>query len=222
MKFALVGPGHLGRNIFHAAAGQRLVVGEPDCDGGLAREAELGYTTRLQDAASCQTVAVTVPPGACDEIFQTLCPLMQPGSILLNFSTKWYIPDQLRQKFPQLHLLNAKLAGSAWGLSLGLGCLVVLGPADEALAEQVRSCLPGLNIMPGDYAWVENINTQATRAALLAAVGLERELTAQGVPSEMVKAVVEGLMPGVIVSYSRGTLGGFAQSIVDSIQKKSE
>ena len=219
MKFALIGPGQLGREIFHAAAGQRLLIGEGPCaDEALAQEAELGYSSHLWDAAECQVAAVTVPASACGEIFNALCPLMEPGSILLNFATNWDIPEALRERFPCLRLLEAKLLGSAPGMARGLESLVVLSGGEEAIADRVRTYLPGLRIIAGDGDKVRSVNVQATRAALSAAVALERALEEQGIPADLIGAAVGGLMPGVLLSYRAGTLGAFAQEIVSQLK----
>ncbi|MGE4277560.1 MAG: hypothetical protein AB7E30_10360 [Lawsonibacter sp.] len=219
MKFALIGAGQLGREIFRAAAGQRLVVDMAVGDAGaLFQNAELGCTTHLWAAAECQMVAVTVPANACGEIFNTLCPLMQPGSVLLNFSTNWDIPEGLRDRFPYLRLLDAKLLGSAAGMAQGMESLVVLDGSEGAIIDRVRDYLPGLKIISGDCFQVRSINVQATKAALSAAIALEKSLESQGVPADMIGTAVGGLMPGVLVSYHAGTLGAFGREVVSQLK----
>lgn len=214
MNFGLVGPGQLGKMIFQTAVWPRLVVQQVDSDCKDIEElAELGVTNQLENARVCQIVAVAVPANACYKVFLDLCPHMAPGSILLNFSTGWDIPERLKKEFPSLHLLELKLIGSAIGMGLGLRGLAVLNCEDQVVVNQIRSCLPGLAIFSGDSGVVCSINTLATRVALQAAITLEEELSSLKIPKEMTNAAIQGLMPGVLVSYVQGTLGGFARGI---------
>lgn len=219
MSFAVIGPGKLGKILFQAAAGPRLVIGRsPESLEPFRGLAELGVTTRPGDASRCEVTAVAVPADACAQVFEELCPLLPARHIAVNFSTNWDLPPELVQRFPELHLLNAKLVGSAIGISHGLKGLAVIDAAPEGVLEQVRACLPGLELTAGDPAAVRDINTRATRAALSAAVGLEKELAAQGVPEPMIRAAAGCLMPGVLIAYQEGQLGGFAQKIVAELR----
>ncbi len=219
MSFAVIGPGKLGSILFQAAAGPRLVIGRsPEHLEPFRAQAELGVSTRLEDASQCQVTAVAVPAGACEQVFQELCPHLPPEHIVLNFSTNWDIPQTLVQQFPQLHLLNAKLVGSAIGISHGLKGLAVTNAARDNILARMRACLPGLELMAGDPARVRDINTRATRAALSAAVELEKELDAQNIPAPLIQAAAGCLMPGVLIAYQNGQLGGFAQKIVDELR----
>lgn len=219
MSLAIIGPGKLGKILFQAAAGPRLVIGRtPEHLEPFRDRAELGVSTRPEDAAQCRVTAVAVPAGACGEVFEALCPKLPQGHILLNFSTNWDIPRELVQRYPQLYLLNAKLAGSAVGISHGLTGLVVTDAPSQQVLDRARECLPGLELIIGDPAAVKGINTRATRAALSAAVELERELAAQGVPEAIIRAAAGCLMPGVLIAYQSGQLGAFAQKIVDELR----
>lgn len=219
MSFALIGSGKLGRVLFQAAAPSRLVIDmRPENLEPFRGQAELGVTTRLADAAQCQVTAAAVPAGACDEVFKTLCPQLPAGHIFLNFSTNWDIPQELAEQYPQLHLLNVKLVGSAIGISHGLKGLAVVAQASGQVLEQIQKALPGLEMTAGDPIAVREINTRATRAALEAAVALEKELAGLNVPAPMIRAAVGCLMPGVVIAYQNNELGGFAQKIVDELR----
>ena len=216
MSFALIGPGKLGRVLFQAAAGPRLVIGRsPEGLEPFRDRAELGISTRLADAARCQ---VAVPAGACAQVFADLCPQLPAGHILLNFATGWDIPQELVEQYPRLHLLNVKLVGSAIGISHGLKGLAVVARTSSGVLEQIGRCLPGLELTVGDPLAVRDINTRATRAALAAAVALEKELAAQNVPAPVIRAAAGCLMPGVMIAYQNGELGAFAQKIVDELR----
>ena len=219
MSFALIGSGKLGRVLFQAAAGPRLVIDmRPENLEPFRAQAELGVTTRLADAAQCQVTAAAVPAGACEEVFAALCPQLPEGHIFLNFSTNWDIPQELAEQYPHLHLLNVKLVGSAIGISHGLKGLAVVAQAPGQVLEQIQKSLPGLETMAGDPIAVRDINTRATRAALAAAVALEKELAGLDVPAPMIRAAAGCLMPGVIIAYQTNELGGIAQKIVDELR----
>ena len=138
MSFALIGPGKLGRVLFQAAAGPRLVIGRsPEGLEPFRDRAELGISTRLADAAQCQVAAAAVPAGACAQVFADLCPQLPAGNILLNFATGWDIPQELVEQYPRLHLLNVKLVGSAIGISHGLKGLAVVARTSSTPPEEI-------------------------------------------------------------------------------------
>ena len=62
------------------------------------------------------------------------------------------------------------------------------------------------------------MNAEASRAALVAAVELEKKLLGEGYEEEVVKSLIGGLMPGILVSYRNDTLGGFGKEIVKSLK----
>lgn len=221
MKLAIIGIGQLGSQLFRAAQGpERLVIDQmPKALEKVADVAELGTSTQLSAAASCQVVAAALPAPFCPDAFQQLCPHLQPGTIVINFATGWLIPDELRKEFPQLKLVEAKLVGSAVGISEGLKSLFVLGIQDEELCKTIQSCFPPFRFIMGDTSIVKHINTCATATALRAAVQLQRELAE--FPQEMINAATAGLMPGVLISYERNTLGEFARNILEQVQKES-
>ena len=49
-------------------------------------------------------------------------------------------------------------------------------------------------------------------------VALEKELDVQNVPAPVIRAAAGCLMPGVMIAYQNGELGGFAQKIVDELR----
>ena len=104
----------------------------------------------------------------------------------------------------------------------GLPCMIVLGEHDPALLRRVQNSLPGLadQITLGDAALVPGVNRAATEAALRAVIALERELSDMGVPRALIDAALGGTVPGVSLSYQRGTLGGFARKIVQQIEEE--
>ena len=70
----------------------------------------------------------------------------------------------------------------------------------------------------GQWDKVPYLNSEASRAALVAAVELEKKLLGEGYEEEVVKSLIGGLMPGILVSYRNDTLGGFGKEIVKSLK----
>ena len=218
MKFAIIGGGQLGQQLFNASSCQRMIIDtRPQCPEYFAK-AELGYSNDLKDAAKCDVVALAVPPAACQSVMDAICPVLPAGTIVLDFPTKWQIPQEMRAAYPQLKLMESKLLGSAVGLSKGLEALVLLSQADEETVQKVKDCLPGLNVAVGQWDKVPYLNSEASRAALVAAVELEKKLLGEGYEEEVVKSLIGGLMPGILVSYRNDTLGGFGKEIVKSLK----
>lgn len=218
MKLAIIGGGQLGRQLFSASSCERLIIDTlPQCPEYFA-SAELGYSTDMKDAAKCDVVALAVPPAVCPKVMEQICPILSAGTIVLNFPTKWTMPEELKTAYPQLKLLESKLLGSAVGLSKGLEALILLSDTDADTEKKVQECLPKLNVAVGDWAKVPYLNAEASRAALVAAVELEKKLLGEGYAEEVVKSLVGGLMPGILVSYRNDTLGGFGREIVNSLK----
>lgn len=222
MKLAIIGAGQLGYQLFNAApAAERMLIDtRADCPAHFAN-AELGYSRNLKDAAKCDIVALAVPPAACQKILETICPVMKDGSVILNFPTKYLIPQELKDAFPAVNLMESKLLGSAVGLSRGLDHCVILSEADEPVVERIKLCLSGLKFAVGDYLMVPKINSFGMKAALAAAIKLEEDLRRQGYSEEMIKPAVGGLMAGSIISYAANTLGEFGLELVEELKQNN-
>lgn len=220
MKFALIGAGQLGYQLFNACTCQRLIISrKAECPPQFSA-AELGYSTDLRDAAQCDIVALALPPTACQEVLEPICPVMAPGSIILNFSTKWVIPQNQKDCYPHLHLVESKLLGSAIGLSKGLKAVMVVSECTPEVLGHIRENMPKLTFEVGPWEKVSFLNARATRAAFSGLLALEKELAEEGLSKELVKSLTGCLMPGCLVSYTNGTLGHFAQEIVDELKEE--
>ena len=107
MKFAIIGGGQLGQQLFNASSCQRMIIDtRPQCPECFAK-AELGYSNDLKDAAKCDVVARAVPPAACQSVMDAICPVLPAGTIVLDFPTKWQIPQEMRAAYPQLKLMES-------------------------------------------------------------------------------------------------------------------
>lgn len=220
MKLAVIGAGQLGYQVYSAATNsERMLIDTHEVCPECFRNAELGYSRSILDAAKCEIVALAVPPSACQQILETICPLMKGGSIILNFPTKYLMPETLKSAFPKLNLMESKLLGSAVGLSKGLDHRIILSEADASVVEQIKACLPGMRFTVGDYLQVPKINMFGMKAALAAAIRLEKDLREQGYSEELIQPAVGGLMAGSIISYAANTLGEFGLDLVDELKQ---
>ena len=224
MEFVLIGPGQLGQLLLRQAGRDCLVIGQ-DADSTRQVGELYGcpWTTKIERAADGEVIAVVVPASAVPSVLEQVASCAKPGAVVLNFATAVDIPRALREKRPDLVWSEAKLVGSAVGMAHGLPCMIVLGEHDPALLRRVQNSLPGLadQITLGDAALVPTVNRAATEAALRAVIALERELTDMGVSRPLIDAALGGTVPGVSLSYQRGTLGGFARKIVQKIEEES-
>ena len=209
MEFVLIGPGQLGQLLLRQAGRDCLVIGQDaDSTRQIGELYGCPWTTKIERAAEGEVIAVVIPASAVPSV--------------LNFATAVDIPQNLREKRPDLVWSEAKLVGSAVGMAHGLPCMIVLGEHDPALLRRVQNSLPGLadQVTLGDAALVPGVNRAATEAALRAVIALERELSDLGVPRALIDAALGGTVPGVSLSYQRGTLGGFARKIVQQIEEE--
>ena len=223
MEFVLIGPGQLGQLLLRQAGRDCLVIGQDaDSTRQIGELYGCPWTTKIERAAEGEVIAVVVPASAVPSVLEQVASCAKPGAVVLNFATAVDIPQNLREKRPDLVWSEAKLVGSAVGMAHGLPCMIVLGEHDPALLRRVQNSLPGLaaQITLGDAALVPTVNRTATEAALRAVIALERELSDMGVPSALIDAALGGTVPGVSLSYQRGTLGGFARKIVQQIEEE--
>lgn len=221
MKFVLIGPGQLGSHLMEAASGERTAIGK---DAGLTRAFAAAHgcagALDLQAAGDGDVIAVAVPAGVTPMVLEAVASCAKPGAVVLNFATTCDIDPALRARRPDMHWLEAKMAGSAVGMAHGLKSTIVLGTGDAALLARVRAALPGLAdcILMGDPSIVARVNTISTEAALRAAVAVKKELAARGVPQAVIDAAVGCGLPGTAISFQKGTLGAFARDIVKKLE----
>lgn len=223
MKFVLIGPGQLGRHLLQAATGERLVIGKTEEDAQrLAGLMGATWSADVEQATDGDFIAVVVPADATNSILHTLSKVAKSGAVVLNFATAVSIPDELRQKRPDIHWLEAKMVGSAVGMEHGMRCAIALGTTNIALLKRVQACFPDLAncFVLTDPMLAPKVNTLATKAALRAVIALEEELSTCQIPQPLINAALGCTFPGVILSYQKGTLGGFAQKIVAQIRSE--
>lgn len=221
MKLAIIGAGQLGYQLFKAAStAERMVIDTREVCPSYFADAELGYSRNLKDASECGIVALAVPPAACQKILETICPIMKDGSVILNFPTKYLIPQEMKDAYQNLNLMESKLLGSAVGLDKGLDHCVILSKAEEPVVERIRQGLSGLKFTVGDYTLVPKVNSYGMKAALAAAIQLEKDLREQGCSEEIIKPAVGGLMAGSIISYAANTLGEFGLELVEELKQR--
>lgn len=224
MKFILIGPGQLGAHLMAAAAGERRTIGrDAEQTQAFARTQGCAWSLDPRDAADGDVIAVAVPAGATPAVLEAAADCAKPGAVVLNFATTCDIDPALRERRPDVHWLEAKMAGSAVGMAHGLKSAIVLGTEDESLLARVREALPGLAgcFLLGDTSIVSMVNTLSTEAALRAAVSVKKELAARGVPQAVIDAAVGCGLPGTTISFQRGTLGAFARNIVKKLEDES-
>ena len=225
-RIALIGPGQLGRQVYRRMDGDRLVIGidEADCIRFGTTEAppELGYSWNVQDASQCGIVAITLHPDVCGQTLETICPLLKDGTVVLVFATKYTIPQEMKDQFPKLSLVESKLIGSAVGMDHGLPGTIILSCRDASLTARIRAAFPGLDMQEGDWEKVPLINNLGTAAAIRAAFLLEQEYVSNGIPEEMAKAAMKCLVPGALISYAAGTLGKFGLDVLDELKKEMQ
>lgn len=221
MKFVLIGPGQLGQHLLQAATGERLVIGKTEEDAQrLANLVGAAWSADVEQAGNGDLIAVVVPADATNTVLYTLAQVVKSGALVLNFATAVSIPDELRQKRPDIHWLEAKMVGSAVAMAHGMRCAITLGTTDTALLKRVQRCFPDLAdcFLLTDPTLAPKVNTLATKAALHAVIALEEELSACQIPQPLIDAALSCTFPGVILSYQKGTLGGFAQKIAAQIR----
>ena len=225
MKFVLIGPGQLGRHLLQAAVGERLVIGKTAEDAErLAHAAGAIWTADKAQVVDGDVIAVAVPAEETCSVLFEMAKNVLSGALVLNFATAVSIPDEIQESRPDVHWLEAKMVGSAVGMEHGMRCAIALGTTDTTLLERVQKCFPSLSdsFLLADPTLAPKANTMATKAALRAAIALEEELTACQMPQPLIDAALGCAFPGVVLSYQKGTLGGFAQKIVQQIRAQSD
>ncbi|GAA0321302.1 hypothetical protein GCM10008967_09800 [Bacillus carboniphilus] len=140
-----------------------------------------------------------------------------PDTIFINMATA-LDTNEVKGKFPALHVLGVKYMGHSRDLmEHGNGLFIT----EETLPSQVEELYSHLGQIKVDQeSRLTEVNKLATYLAVQAAVDIENEFTRRGFSPDYVKRALTSLAPEVIRSYSEGSLGHFANEVVEEIRKK--
>jgi pyrroline-5-carboxylate reductase len=134
---------------------------------------------------------------------------------IINMATALDTKD-VKAKFPDLNILGVKYMGHARDLlEHGNGLFITETPLPKHI-EALYQYLGSIKI--DQESLLSDVNKLATYYAVKAALEIEREFAKIGLPSDYVKRALTSLAPEVIRGYSEGTLGHFANEIVNEIK----
>jgi pyrroline-5-carboxylate reductase len=128
--------------------------------------------------------------------------------------------NEVKSKFPDLIILGVKYMGHARDLlERGDGLFITENP----LPKQIEALYQYLGRIKIDQeSLLSEVNKLATYYAVKAALEIENEFTKKGLSSDYVTRALTSLAPEVIRGYCEGTLGHFANEIVNEIKEKSK
>jgi pyrroline-5-carboxylate reductase len=137
--------------------------------------------------------------------------------ILINMATA-LDTKEVKANFPDLPILGVKYMGHARDLlERGNGLFITENPLPiniEALYQSIGQ------IKIDQESILSHVNKLATYYAVKAALEIETEFAKEGLPTDYVTRALTSLAPEVIRGYSEGTLGHFAQEIVNDLQRE--
>lgn len=224
MKLAIIGCGLMGSGVASLAAPQTellLIDRDPQKAQALAETCQGLCACDLRAAADADLIAVVLPAPAIEDAFCQLADIVRSGAILLDMATKGVIPPSVREKRPDVSFIEAKIVGSGIGVSLGLKALLVVDARDEALLHTLRAALPGFGwILPGDTAMAPQVNVRGAYWGIRAAMEVEQELRAMGLPEAWVKAASGCLVPGSTIGLSQDRMGKFNREIAERVLRE--
>lgn len=221
---AVVGAGRMGS--FFASQlplGTDLLVHSrrPDAARRLADRVEGQACETIRDLTPAGLIAVAVPAPAVDEVVTRLIDVIHDGTIVLNMATAVRIPESLRRRRPEVHLIETKVVGHAGSLAMGVPGLVVVECPDTSILELIRSHLPGYGrVVAGDPDLVEKTNRISSREAARTAVAMRRLLTEAGIPVDWHDPAIGNVCSGTLRAIIEGDVGHFLRSTLDEMNQE--
>ncbi len=224
MTVAVVGAGRMGSVTAEQLPDDvRKLVIDQDREAAERIAARIGGTASSEYAALSDAgmVLLLLPAPVIPEAAEAAAGLVKPGSVILNMSTGGEFPEGLKERYPGVSFIDAKIVGHAASMREGAPCLVVVGTEDAELLERIRGILPGFSlVVSGDPSLVPVLSTIATTEGIRAAVRVRQEAVKRGVPEEWLKPLVYTVAAGSVRAYIDGDMGGFARKIAEQFESQ--
>lgn len=224
MTVAVVGAGRMGSVVAEQLpenVGKLLI--DRDREAAERAAARVGGTASADYAAlsDAAVVFLVLPAPVIPAAAEAAAGYVKPGAVILNMSTKGAFPEDIRERYPSVSFIDAKIIGHAASMREGAPCLVVVGTEDEALFETVRGMLPGYaHVVMGDASLVPVLSTIATTEGIRAAVRVKQEALKHGIPEEWLKPLVYTVAAGSMRAYINGDMGEFARKIAEQFERE--
>lgn len=219
-RIAVVGLGQLGTLLADRLPADRLLLVSRDAAkaqrfAASRPGAESGTFERLGEA---DILLLALPADEVAPFYRSaLAETVREDAVLVNTATKLET-DRLRESFPRHTWLPMKLLGSVKAAQGGRPCLLVTD-TEASVARLAPSVTRLGRLIAGDERWALVCNTIATRHALEAALRIDEELRAAGLPPETIPVAQAAVASGVLQSYADGTLGHFGKSVLAELQR---
>lgn len=227
--WTLVGIGKLGQALLTLFQASNYPIGlyHPDIEKSerCAAAYPLHTSVSKEYLLSSDIVILALPATQIQPFIDELYPLLSPVSspLFLNMATT-ISTNALREAYPELAWQGVKFMGQADDLRENGNGLFIADRTPAADSERKNAVIRAFSrighVVQDEEQIVESINRLATYYAIKGAKELEKVMQEQDFPELYRRQVLLSLVPGVIRSYTEGTLGHFGQAVADELENK--
>ena len=163
-------------------------------------------------------ILLALPAGKVISFIESMFPV-ESSIDFINMATA-LSTNSIRGRFPSCKVYGLKYMGHSRDLMENGNGLFI---SEDQLPDPIVDLFKPLGeIVKDSEDRLSEINKLATFFAVKTAVEIEDDFIRKNYPPAYIKRALASLAPEVIRSYSEGTLGHFAQEIVNEIQKSTK
>lgn len=223
MNICIVGPGKLGTALALLSGPEHnlYVLG---IDPAQTQDfAERFSATVLEDYdTNIDLYLFALDPGVIIETMGKAAEKAKNGALLVNLSTKSVNDSEMIKHYDRIEFIDMKMIGSAIGVREGLPTAFVLEESRKKHLPTLKSVLPkAKEIFLGDVSVVARINSIGSTEGIRAGARAEMLLEQENVPQEYKDMVLQSVLPGTLIAYTRHELGEFASNLAKEIKKEN-
>lgn len=224
MKIAVIGAGHMGRNIIERLAphfqlsiyDKNLALAEK-----LAAEFEATALPNWEQTLENELVVLVLPTKITFEVLHQFNNQERPVK-LLNIATAALQSELAAQAAPHISITSAKLISHAVEMRRGAEPLVIVNQTPTQLVDPACMVMSKIGqVVVGNADDVTFINTTGAKLALEMAFKLEKQLTEAGITDKQIlHSAIDQVATGTLRAYANGQLGPFAIDILTKLQEQ--
>lgn len=222
MKIGLAGIGKLGTAMMTQWHKSNLSIGfyHPDRSKAeqFAEKFPNGRPLTDDELKQMDVILLALPAGKVISFIESMFPV-ESSIDFINMATA-LSTNSIRGRFPSCKVYGLKYMGHSRDLMENGNGLFI---SEDQLPDPIVDLFKPLGeIVKDSEDRLSEINKLATFFAVKTAVEIEDDFIRKNYPPAYIKRALASLAPEVIRSYSEGTLGHFAQEIVNEIQKSTK
>jgi 6-phosphogluconate dehydrogenase (decarboxylating) len=224
IRMAVVGAGRMGSVVVQRLPeSTRKIIIDSDTDKArrLSQEVQGTFAQALDGACDADLVAVVLPAAVVNDTVAKLVGIVKKGAVILNMATTAHIDPAIKEKNPDIAVIDAKIIGHAMSISRGEPGIIVVDCDDGEIFDRIHAQLQGFHaVVRGAASVVEKINRVASSEGIRAAVIARKKLSQLDIPDEWINVAIGTVCAGTLKSFAENDLGHFALELVQQVERE--